>query len=840
MDADVTVVLPTYNEADNVRVLLPALREAFAGVAVELLVVDDASPDGTAEIARQTDPNARVIVRTDERGLATAVVHGLKEASGRFVIVMDTDLQHPVEAARAMYDAAVQEGADLVVGSRYARGGDDGAFSWARRTISKGAASLSRLALPPVRQHDLSDPMSGLFLARRDAVAVERLRPTGYKILLEILARCRFQKVVEVPYSFQSRTAGESKLGAAVIMQYLLHLLALGVRHPDNQRPARFALVGLTGVVVNIGILVALRELAGFHHLMAAALSVEASIVWNFFLNDRFTFRDRRAEPALVRLARFNTVSLGALMVNLLTLFLFADILRFHYVTAELIAIGASFGVNYLGNLNWTYGGVDRFRLRASMRRMKPLAPVFIVGVAAFGLFAYDLDRADEIYFDEHYYISVAYQIHAGIWEDPCWQPISEQHRPVNFEHPPLAKLIIAWSVSSFDPDHQVFRGCRDPNGSGAADYNQFTGHLRDHGDPVAWRMPSVVFGTMTVLFTGLAAARLTRSPNVGALAGAFVAMDGVVLTSSRVAVLDIFAAGFAMIAFWAATFPGKRGVLGSAIAIAFAFTSKFTALFVGFPLLALLLWTNWRAGRLNRRLFDGIVASFVLIPNAALLVSYAPWWRIWIPELGLWGAVKHWFSILGDAIGWGTSVPLGHAYGIRPYAWFSDARPTFYYAMWNVAGVPGLNRYIYAVGNPILWWSAAAAALVAFFAMVGRAFNRGPGSPWRALWRSTPQDQTLFITAVLPIMCYAGFLGLTREAFLFYMTIVVPLLALSLAVALWWLWERGSAAGRTACAVIVLAVVAAFLHYYPITVAADVHETRFRTIMDAVPWMRA
>lgn len=858
MQPQVTVVLPTYNEAANIGDLLHRLRDAFLGVDVELLVVDDASPDGTADAARAADPRARVVVRS-ERGLATAVVAGIRAARAPCVLVMDTDFQHPVEAARALYDTAVAESAQLVVGSRYAPGGDDGAFSWPRRAISKGAARLSRLALPPLRQHGLTDPMSGLFLIARDAVDVDRLRPQGYKILLEILARCRFDIVREVPYAFAARQAGASKLGPAVILQYLLHLIALGVTHPDNQRPARFALVGVSGIVVNLAVLVALREGLGWHHLAAAVVSVETSILTNFFLNDRFTFRDRRREHTVVRLLRFNGVSVGAMAVNLATLFLFADVLRFHYLPAELIAIVASFGFNYLGNLNWTYGGVDRFRVRRALWRVRPLLPVFLIAGGAFALFTWDLDRADEIYFDEHYYISVAHQIDNGIWEDPCWQPISVQHRPLNFEHPPLAKLIMAWSVETFDTDHSVFQGCRSPDDntplqgscrvledgqpiqqydSSKQCYDGFTQRLRDFGNPYAWRMPSVVMGTAAVLFAGLTVARLTRSPGAGALAGAFIAMDGVMLTSSRLAILDIYAAGFAMVALWAATWPGRRGVIGSALGLAFAFACKFTAVFAGIPVLVLLLWTQWRHGRLTRRMFDGTVAAYAVIPNLLLAVTYAPWWRIWIPELGLWGAVKHWFSILGDAITWGTTVPIGHAYGIRPWAWFSDARPTFYYAMWSVDGVAGINRYIYAVGNPILWWAAALSSLIVVPGLIVWSRTRGGGA-WKRLWQTQTDTQVLFIATLLPILVYAPFLALTRETFLFYMTIIVPFLAIGLAVTLWWIWQRRGAIGRVAAAAVVLLVVGAFLFYYPVTVGLDLHEDRFQMIMDALPWMR-
>lgn len=833
-----SVVLPTYNEAGNIAAMIDALGDALEGIPHELVVVDDDSPDGTAGAAEATG-NARVVVRKQERGLGTAVVRGMREAQGKYVLVMDTDFQHPPEVAKRMVAKALAADADLVVGSRYADGGTEGDFGMARRGISRGAALLSRLALPPVREHKITDPMSGLFLVRRDRLDLDTLDPKGYKILLEVLARTPLDVVTEVGYRFDTRREGDSKLGAAVILQYLLHLALLGSGHPENRRILRFAAVGASGVVVNLGLLWLLTERVGWPPLASAAVSVEASIITNFLLDDRFTFHDRRSGRRLVRMGRFNLLSIGALAINLSTFFVLHNLMGIHYLVAEAVAIVVSFGANYLGNFHWTYGTADRVRARDVLRKASPWLPVLFLTVGAGFLFFDDLDRADEIYFDEHYYVSVAYQIHHGIWEDPCWAHDGHlSNRPVNFEHPPLAKLIIAWSVDTFGEDLPVFSGCRAPDGNS---YAIFTQDLRENGDPYSWRGPSAVFGALTVGFAGLAAGRLFRNPNVGALTSAFVAMDGVILTSSRVAILDIFAAGFAMMALAAATLPGRRGILLSSVALGLGFACKYTVVFVGAPVLLVLLWTNARNGRLDRRFFDGSVAAFLLIPNWILISTYIPWWRIWVPEMGVMGAVQHWWRVLWEGITYGVGVQSGHDYGMPSYAWFSMAQPTFYYGMWNVASIEGLNRYIYAVGNPVLWWAAASAviAIGAGYLLSVRRTQRAGAGLWNAMAYQPAWLQRLGIAALLPALTYAGFLALSRETFMFYTTILVPLLAIPLAGLMVLMWNSGRMVGRIGVPVLLMAIVAAFLHYYPITAGIDLRAERFDHIIDTIPWMR-
>ena len=211
--------MPTYNEAGSLPLLAQRLGAALGGRDWELVVVDDGSPDGTADIAERLAPGlpVRVLRRAAKSGLASAVMAGFREARGDLLVVMDADLSHPPEVVPALVDAVVG-GADLAVGSRYVRGG--GTLDWPlrRRVVSRVACLMGNL-LVPVR-----DATSGFFALRRSAIDGVRLNAIGFKIGFEVIARGRFTKIVEVPYVFRDREHGASKFGRREIAQYLVQL----------------------------------------------------------------------------------------------------------------------------------------------------------------------------------------------------------------------------------------------------------------------------------------------------------------------------------------------------------------------------------------------------------------------------------------------------------------------------------------------------------------------------------------------------------------------------------------------------------------------------------------
>lgn len=229
-----SVIIPTYNERENLPALFEKIDSALRGIYFEAILVDDNSPDGTAELARHLAetryPWLRVIQRIDERGLATAILTGFREARGEYLAVIDADLQHPPILLPEMLARAEEENADIVVASRYTRGGRVEGWSKTRLLISKGATLLAHILLPPTRQ--TTDPMSGYFLVKRDLVQsiLPRLKPRGYKVLIEVLAHAPNAKVVDIPYTFHQRLRGKSKLGLRTITDYILHLIQLRFR----------------------------------------------------------------------------------------------------------------------------------------------------------------------------------------------------------------------------------------------------------------------------------------------------------------------------------------------------------------------------------------------------------------------------------------------------------------------------------------------------------------------------------------------------------------------------------------------------------------------------------
>ncbi len=248
---DVSLVMPTYNEAKNVAELLRRVDESFkgSGAAVEMIVVDDNSPDGTAKIAESLKPQypgLKVICRTTERGLATAVVRGWEAASGRYFAVIDSDLQHPPDIIRRLYETAEREGADMAIASRKVEGGGTKDWEWYRIVISDVANIIAKSLLPKTLW-GIHDTTTGCFLFKADRVELNKLSPHGFKIFLEVLVRGRFAKKREVPYIFNQRIEGSSKMTLKQDLIFIYHLLKLGGVTGEVLLPA--------GVVALLGLL---------------------------------------------------------------------------------------------------------------------------------------------------------------------------------------------------------------------------------------------------------------------------------------------------------------------------------------------------------------------------------------------------------------------------------------------------------------------------------------------------------------------------------------------------------------------------------------------------------
>lgn len=357
MDRTISLIIPTYNERDNIIPLVERIHHALSNYNYRILFVDDDSSDGTAELATGLSQKypVNVIVRKDKRGLASAVVDGIKHVTGDIVGVMDADLQHPPEVIPDLLKE-IEDGADIVIASRYVKGGAYQGLGLVRKIISKGAISLAHLLLPSTRQ--IKDPMAGFFVFARQVIAGADLKPTGYKILLEILVQGEFQSIAEVPYTFRARSSGESKLSARQQIEYPKHVYSLMRRTGELLRFVKFCLVGGSGIGVNIGLLWLLTELGGLPYIISAAISIESSIISNFMLNDFFTFHDRRspgAKSRLQRLLKFNLASLAGMGINMGTLWLLTEVAGIYYLLSQLCGIAVAALWNYSLSTWWTW-----------------------------------------------------------------------------------------------------------------------------------------------------------------------------------------------------------------------------------------------------------------------------------------------------------------------------------------------------------------------------------------------------------------------------------------------------------------------------------------------------
>ena len=293
------VVIPVWNEAKNIPLLLDRLETVLADIVWEAVIVDDDSPDGTAAVARDralVDPRVRIVQRIGRRGLSSAVIEGMLASAAPVFAVIDGDLQHDEALLPALYRAVAGEGNDLAVGSRYVADGSTGKWSASRERISRFATMLSRRLL----RAELTDPMSGFFVIRREAVtaALPQLSSVGFKILMDLVASSPVPlKFTELPYTFRDRLHGESKFDMRVVQEFgilLLHKLF------GNLLPVRFlmfAIVGSLGVAVHLFVLGA-GFAAGLGLPVAQSLAVWVAMTGNFFLNNSFTYRDLRLRGA--------------------------------------------------------------------------------------------------------------------------------------------------------------------------------------------------------------------------------------------------------------------------------------------------------------------------------------------------------------------------------------------------------------------------------------------------------------------------------------------------------------------------------------------------------------
>lgn len=352
---DLSIVIPTYNEKDNIQKLIQQVQSEFKTNSIkgEIIVVDDNSPDGTGEILenlKKKIKNLKIIHRKGKLGLSSAVLGGWKIANGRVLGVMDADLSHPAEKIPEMYKIIKKKEADFVIGSRYIKGGDIRGWGIKRKIMSK----IATLFAKPFTK--VKDPMSGFFMIKKECIEKKEFNSRGFKILLELILKAKYKNIKETPIVFINRTEGKSKAESREILYYLKNLLGYWkYRRKVIDEFLKFALVGFIGTLINLLVLYSFTEFLGIYYILSAVFAFLVAATSNFILNKVWTFKEKIGHKIFAKYYKFLSVSIVALVVNLFFLYTFTKFLKIYYLISQVLAIGISLIINFIGNKIWTF-----------------------------------------------------------------------------------------------------------------------------------------------------------------------------------------------------------------------------------------------------------------------------------------------------------------------------------------------------------------------------------------------------------------------------------------------------------------------------------------------------
>lgn len=373
-NAQISIIIPTYNESQNILKVLKSIEENLpANTTAQTIVVDDNSPDGTGKIVEDYMQNVRklanhtidVIHRKTKEGLSSAILKGIQYATGNTIVVMDSDLSHPPSLLPKMLDAIRHPKYDVVIASRYVRGGTINGWTKRRKLVSKVATLIAKRGLGI----NAKDPMSGFFAFKKNIIAGLKFDAIGYKMLLEILVKAKNINVLEIPYTFTNRELGSSKLDSGAVIDYLKavwKLYRFGKEAAKEERrtsvsflskAARFYTVGALGLVINYMASSMFATVSSLWYIHATIIGIAISMSSNFVLNKVWTFEDRdfAARHTLEQYGKFiGFSSLGAL-VQLGLVFILVDSYSIPYPLALVLAVTAAALSNFILNKKWTF-----------------------------------------------------------------------------------------------------------------------------------------------------------------------------------------------------------------------------------------------------------------------------------------------------------------------------------------------------------------------------------------------------------------------------------------------------------------------------------------------------
>lgn len=357
------IVIPTYNEADNISSLIKrifGIAAKIKGWDVQILVVDDKSPDGTGDKVRflQKGYSKLALLEGKKQGLGVAYIRGFQYAIKKFkpdiIFEMDADLSHPPKLI-PRFLAEIDAGADFVIGSRYVKGGGTPDFTFFRKLNSRVANLFARYI---AGMHKVKDCTSGFRAMKTSLIKkinLKSLGAKGYSFQQDLLfaAIQRDALVKEIPLVFYQRTKGESKMRLKDVIEFIINSVRLRIKLWN--RLIKFGLVGISGVVVNTVILAMLTELAKINYKWSSIIAIQTAIIWNFVLNDRWTFADRKKQSLSRRLLSFEGISIVGAIINWALLVACTELLGIHYLISNGIGILIAFVWNYIANNKLTW-----------------------------------------------------------------------------------------------------------------------------------------------------------------------------------------------------------------------------------------------------------------------------------------------------------------------------------------------------------------------------------------------------------------------------------------------------------------------------------------------------
>jgi len=349
-----SIIIPTKNEEGNIEELLLRIKNTFENFYDYEIIFADSSDDERREIMNKILEKIQkkfgmkiILCNCNGMDLSEAVVYSLSYTSYDIIAVMDADLQHPPEMLPEMLKILENENADIVIGSRIAKN-----FSVIRTLISGFYRSLVYLIVKDATK--IRDPGSGFFVFRKKILENVSLDPKGFKILVEILSKSHYKKVIEKKFIFENRKKGKSKFNIHQSYISFIHLLNIAKHNKEHSRFLKFSLVGASGIGVNMSCLIILTEFFNIFYLFSSVIAIEMSIITNFILNDIWTFKNDRNGNFFVRMGKFNLSRIFASVINISILFLLTTI-GINYIFANLVGIFVGMIFTYATSVLWIW-----------------------------------------------------------------------------------------------------------------------------------------------------------------------------------------------------------------------------------------------------------------------------------------------------------------------------------------------------------------------------------------------------------------------------------------------------------------------------------------------------